>query len=267
MSLHCIVYGAATLHGLLYHMHCGWCYCQCCYYVYYSALDQADFQSFSIRRRITADLMDSYHNVMPTVLLTRRCAAFTGASIWGANIRIISRCNLNLPDYFHCWLLFLSSLRRRQLIWGGDFYAEIEFFVPCTSNCSYVEPAIDACKHYHSTAACVLYRGLLCLPLSSLCYVHRIAHIYHFLLICSPSSSDIHVLQPPWGGLFCCLFQTPICVSSPLFASTRVAVFRSASMWGCYIVRINQRYCYRSVSLQLGRAAPLIIQHCCPITT
>ena len=46
------------------------------------------------------------------------------------------------------------------------------------------------------------------------------------------------------GGLFRCLFQTPICVSSPLFASTRVAVSRSASMGGgCSIVRNNQSYC------------------------
>ena len=125
---------------------------------------------------------------------------------------------------------------------------------------NYVEPAIDACKHYHSTASCVLYRGPLCLPLSSSCYAHRITHIYHLLRICSPSSSDI--LQPPWGGcsvvyfkhqsafLLRCLHQPELLFlvqppwggGVPLFATTRVIV-------------------YRSVSLQLGRAAPLIIQH------
>ena len=98
------------------------------------------------------------------------------------------------------------------------------------------------------------------MPLSSSCYAHRITHIYHLLLICSPSSSDI--LQPPWGGgcsvvyfkrqsvfLLRCLHQPELLFfvqpqwgGVPLFASTRVIV-------------------YRSVSLQLGRAAPLIIQH------
>ena len=64
------------------------------------------------------------------------------------------------------------------------------------------------------------------------------------------------------GGLFRCLFQTPICVSSPLFASTRVAVSRSASMGGGVPLFATTRVIvYRSVSLQLGRAAPLIIQH------
>ena len=155
--------------------------------------------------------MDSYHNVMPTVLLTRRCAVFTGASIWGAIIRIISRCNLNLPllfalpDYFHYCLLFLSSLRRRQLIWGGNFYAEIEFFVLCTSNCSYVEPAIDACKHYHSTASCVLYRGPLCLPLSSSCYAHRITHNY-IPLTANLLTIQLWYTSASMGGLFRCLF-------------------------------------------------------------
>ena len=64
------------------------------------------------------------------------------------------------------------------------------------------------------------------------------------------------------GGLFRCLFQRPICVSSPLFASTRVAVSRSASMGGGVPLFATTRVIvYRSVSLQLGRAAPLIIQH------
>ena len=108
----------------------------------------------------------------------------------------------------------------------GAAVPAIEFFVLCTSNCSYIPlPANLLTIQLWYTCTSASMGGAVLLFISN-------TNLRFFSVVCINQS---------------CCFSFSLHVEAgrrgvPLFASTRVIV-------------------YRSVSLQLGRAAPLIIKH------